>query len=102
MKECVIWTVNLDSKKSRSEGRRVPRRLAVPNVKLNELVEACKELGIPFRVEEKKYPRCWWEEGGRVVVEKKDTKTRMMIEIASRIAEIRERKKGQKSKKKRR
>ena len=102
MKEYVIWTVNLDSKKSRSEGRRIPRRLAVPNVKLNELVEACKELGIPFRVEEKKYPRCWWEEGGRVVVEKKDTKTRMMIEIASRIAEIRERKKGQKSKKKRR
>ncbi|WP_456468597.1 signal recognition particle subunit SRP19/SEC65 family protein [Archaeoglobus sp.] len=102
MKECVIWTVNLDSKKSRSEGRRIPRRLAVPNVKLNELVEACKELGIPFRVEEKKYPRCWWEEGGRVVVEKKNTKTRMMIEIASRIAEIRERKKGQKSKKKRR
>ena len=102
MKECVIWTVNLDSKKSRSEGRRIPRRLAVPNVKLKELVEACKELGIPFRVEEKKYPRCWWEEGGRVVVEKKNTKTRMMIEIASRIAEIRERKKGQKSKKKRR
>lgn len=100
MKECVIWTVNLDSKKSRSEGRRIPRRLAIPNVKLNELAEACKELGIPFRVEEKRYPRCWWEDGGRVVVEKRDTKTKMMIEIAAKIAEIREKKKGQKGKKK--
>lgn len=100
MKECVIWTVNLDSKKTRSEGRRIPRRLAVPNVKLHELAEACKELGIPCRIEEKKYPKCWWEEGGRVIVEKKSTKTKIMIEIAAKISEIRERKKERKRKKK--
>ncbi|WP_202320754.1 signal recognition particle subunit SRP19/SEC65 family protein [Archaeoglobus neptunius] len=100
MKECVIWTVNLDSKKSRAEGRRIPKRFAIPNVKLNELVEACSELGIRFRVEEKKYPKWWWEEGGRVVVEKTDTKTSIMIELAKKIAEIRSRKREQKQKKK--
>ena len=100
MKEGVIWTVNLDSKKSRSEGRRMPKRFAVPNVKLSELAEACKELGIPFRVEEKRYPRCWWEDGGRVVVEKRGTKTKMMVEIAAKIAEMREKKREQKGKKK--
>ena len=99
MRECVIWTVNVDSKKTRAEGRKIPRRLAVPNVKLNELVEACKELGIPFRAEEKRYPRCWWEEGGRVIVEKRNTKTKMMVEIARKIAEIRERKRKKKKKK---
>jgi signal recognition particle subunit SRP19 len=98
MKECVIWTVNLDKKKSRSEGRRIPRRFAIPNVKLNELVEACKELGLNFSVEDKKYPRCWWEEGGRILVEKRDTKTKMMIEIAAKIAEIREKRKSKRRK----
>ena len=93
MKECVIWTVNIDKKKTRSEGRKIPKRFAVPNVRLHELVEACKELGLNFRAEEKKYPRCWWEECGRVFVEKKDKKTKIMIEIAKKIAEIRERKK---------
>ncbi len=97
MKECVIWTVNLDRKKSRAEGRKIPRRFAVPNVKFSELVEACKELGLSFRAEEdKKYPRCWWEEPGRVFVEKTKPKTKIMIEIAEKIAEIRERKKKKK------
>jgi signal recognition particle subunit SRP19 len=100
VKECVVWTVNLDSKKSRAEGRRIPRRFAVPNVKLHELVEACKELGLKFRAEEKKYPKSWWEEGGRVVVEKRGTKTKLMIELARKIAEIREQKREQKKDKK--
>jgi len=101
MKECVIWTVNLDKKKSRAEGRRIPKRFAIPNVKLGELADACKELGILRRVEEMKYPKCWWEDGGRVVVEKRDTKTKMMVEVAAKISEIRERKrvKGKKKKK---
>lgn len=100
MKECIVWTVNLDSKKSRSEGRRIPKRFAVPNVKLHELAEACKQLGLNFRAEEKKYPKSWWEEGGRVVVEKSGSKTHLMIELAKKIAEIREQKKAQKKAKK--
>ncbi len=56
MKECVVWTVNLDSKKSRAEGRRIPRRFAVPNVRLQELVEACKELGLNFRLRRRSTP----------------------------------------------
>jgi len=96
MKECVIWTFNLDSRKSRSEGRKIPKRFAIPNVRLAELSEACKELGLNFRAEEKKYPKFWWEEGGRVFVEKKGSKTKVMVELAKKIAEIRERKKEKK------
>ena len=93
MSEYVIWTVNLDKKKSRSKGRKIPRRFAVPNVKLPELVEACKELGLECRFEDKKYPRCWWEDGGRVIVPKVKSKTKLMIELAAKISEIRSRKK---------
>ena len=101
MKECVIWTVNIDRKKSRSEGRRIPKRFAVPNVRLSELAEACRELGIECQVEEKKYPKCWWEQGGRVRISRNATKTKVMIEIARKIAEIRERKERKESKEKR-
>ncbi|WP_052400172.1 signal recognition particle subunit SRP19/SEC65 family protein [Geoglobus acetivorans] len=85
----VIWTVNIDKKKSRSEGRKIPRRFAVPNVKLDELAKACEALGLSYDVEQKKYPRCWWEEGGRIRVEKKLKKTELMIRLAEKIKEMR-------------
>ncbi len=86
----VIWTVNLDRKKSRSEGRRIPRRFSVPNVRIDELAKACEELGLKYEVERKRYPRCWWEEGGRVRVEKRMKKTELMIRLAEKIREMRE------------
>ncbi len=92
MKECVIWTANLDAKKKRSEGRKVSLKFAVPNVKIEEIVQACRELGIPFRVEEKRYPKSWWEEGGRVIVPKSESKIRIMEKIAMKIREIRKKK----------
>lgn len=87
---CIVWTVNIDRKKSRSEGRRIPRRLAVPNVKLDELAKACEMLGLSYEVEQKKYPRCWWEEGGRIRVEKKMKKSELMVKLAEKIREMRE------------
>ncbi|MEM4747686.1 MAG: signal recognition particle subunit SRP19/SEC65 family protein [Archaeoglobaceae archaeon] len=87
----IIWTVNLDAKKSRAMGRKISKKFAVPNVRFQELIQACQELGLEFKAESKKYPRCWWEEGGRVVINSKDRK--LMVEIAKKIAEIRERKK---------
>jgi len=92
MKECVIWTVNLDAKKSRSEGRKIPLEYAVPNVKLQELMDACRRLGLNYRAEEKKYPKCWWEDCGRVIVPKRGSKIELMKELAKKIAEIREEK----------
>lgn len=89
----VIWVANLDAKKTRAEGRKIAKRLAVPNIKLQEIAQACKELGLNFKVENKKYPRSWWEEGGRVVIEGNAKKTKLMLEIAGKILEMREKKK---------
>ncbi len=85
----IIWTVNIDKKKSRSEGRRIPKRFSVPNVKIDELAKACKALGLKYAIEKKKYPKSWWEEGGRVRVEKKMRKTELMILLAKKIQEMR-------------
>lgn len=99
-KSYVIWTVNLDKRKSRSEGRKIPKRFSIPNVKLQELVEACQELGIECVEEDKKYPKCWWEETGRIVVPKIESKTKLMVKLAQKISELREEKvKAKKDKK---
>ncbi|MDW8118481.1 MAG: signal recognition particle subunit SRP19/SEC65 family protein [Archaeoglobaceae archaeon] len=91
--KCVIWLANLEAKKTRAEGRKIPKRFAVPNLRFQELTQACKELGLNFKAENKKYPRSWWEESGRVVVEGNANKTKIMIEIANKILEIREKRK---------
>ncbi|AIY89357.1 signal recognition particle, subunit SRP19 [Geoglobus acetivorans] len=58
-------------------------------MKLDELAKACEALGLSYDVEQKKYPRCWWEEGGRIRVEKKLKKTELMIRLAEKIKEMR-------------
>ena len=85
----VIWTANIDRSLSRKEGRKIPKKLASPGVRLQELIEACSSLNLRFVAEEKRYPRCWWREGGRVIVEKGNSKPGLMREIAEKIKEIR-------------
>jgi len=88
----VIWTVNIDRKKSRGQGRKISRKKAVSNVRLSEMVEACKNLGIKCIPEVKKYPKFWWEETGRIIVPKNRSKSQVMIGIAEEISSLRERK----------
>ena len=65
----VLWPVYFDSGKSRSEGRRVPKRVAVPSPKASEILEAARRLGFKAVLEEgKRYPSSWWEASGRVLV----------------------------------
>ncbi len=85
----IIWTANLDKTLSRKEGRKIPRKIASPGVRLQELIEACSSLNLRFVAEEKRYPRCWWKEGGRVIVEKRGSKPKLMKEIAEKIKEMR-------------
>jgi signal recognition particle subunit SRP19 len=67
------------------------------------LEAACKALGISYRAESKRYPKSWWEDGGRIFVEKISPKTHLMIKLAQKISELREaEEKAKKEKKKRR
>ncbi len=85
----IIWTFNLDKRVSRSQGRKIPKRFAVKNVKLSELIKACEELGVEFIPEEKKFPKRWWEDGGRVKIKKIGKKGEIMLKLAKIISENR-------------
>ncbi|KAA6399526.1 MAG: hypothetical protein EZS28_004950 [Streblomastix strix] len=60
----VIYPAYLDSTKKKHEGRLVNKEIAVENPTINEIVAACKEVGLETRVEEKKkYSRDFFSEG---------------------------------------
>ncbi len=88
----VIWPVYIDSSKTRREGRRVPRGSGVSSPKLSELLEAAEELGLdPEPVAEAAYPRAWWEKAGYLMAEKKFKKSKLLIELAGKVIELRKR-----------
>ncbi len=86
----VLWPIYFDSTKSRSEGRKVPKSLALPSPKLEELVEAVKRLGLNYIVEEeKRYPRFWWETRGRLLVERRERKSLILKNVARELRSLR-------------
>jgi signal recognition particle subunit SRP19 len=68
MVENVIWPVYLDAEKTRAEGRRVSRDLAVEEPTAEEIAQAVQQVGYDAVIERSKtYPR-EYEPRGRVLV----------------------------------
>lgn len=82
----VIWPQNLDSAKTRSQGRVISRTDAVENPTLKEIADAARNLDLDAEMQpEKSYPKEWWEESGRVLVTKKWPKSVTVKRIAKEI-----------------
>jgi len=85
--KAIIWPVNIDSKKTKNEGRKVSMEDAVSSPKLREISKAAEKLGLNPEVEKgKSYSRSWWENSGRVSVDKTIPKREIMIKISKMIA----------------
>lgn len=81
-----LYLAYFDKSKSRKQGRRVPKELAVERPRLEEVIEAVKKLGLGAEVraaEGIRYPRCWWDLKGAVLVEKKVRKEELLKRVAS-------------------
>ncbi|RLI36853.1 signal recognition particle protein Srp19 [Candidatus Bathyarchaeota archaeon] len=79
---CVIWPIYFDANVSRKL-RRVPRSLAVPNPRLEELCIAVRKLGLKYEVVEgAAHPSRHWEETGYIFVEKKEPKEKLLRRVA--------------------
>ncbi|MGC8936687.1 MAG: signal recognition particle subunit SRP19/SEC65 family protein [Candidatus Methanomethylicaceae archaeon] len=79
----VIWPAYFDSKRTRLEGRKVPKKLAVESPSIELIFEVCKELGLdPILEKGKRLPRSHWEGTGRVLIRKTKKKNELVMEIA--------------------
>lgn len=88
----VVWPSELDSAKSRREGRKVAKGSAVQAPRLEEMNEAAKRLSLEAELAPgKSRPNAWWEKGGYVILPKNDsgTRTALLRSLASEIRRIR-------------
>jgi len=85
--EVVLWPVYFDSTRSRSDGRRVPKRLAVPSPSLRRLQQALDRLGFKYRVvKDAAHPRLPWRRTGMVFVEKAGSKSEILMLVARELS----------------
>jgi signal recognition particle subunit SRP19 len=88
--KAIIWPAYFDQAKSRNEGRRVPKSLAVPSPKIDEVTEATRKLGLKHEVRsEMGYPKTPWLKTGMLLVEKKEAKEQIIKKIAKQLQKMR-------------
>lgn len=86
----VLWPVYFDSTKTRLEGRRVPKSLAVPAPKLKELKKAVEQADLqPEVIVDAGYPSSPWQKTGLIMIPKKDSKTQILRKIAKELSKAR-------------
>ncbi|MCL2687457.1 MAG: signal recognition particle subunit SRP19/SEC65 family protein [Methanobrevibacter sp.] len=90
--ETIIWPVYIDSNRTKKEGRRINKSDAVSSPKLTEISRAANKLKLsPKTEDDKSYPRFWWEESGRVIIEREDiSKNSVLIKISETIKDLRQ------------
>lgn len=86
----IIWPAYFDSTKTRSDGRQIPKSLAVPSPKILEVKEAAEKLGLDYElVLDAGYPKAPWLKTGMLLVTKKETKKQIIKNIAKQLLKIR-------------
>ena len=93
MKKMVIWLSTIDSSRTRMEGRKIAKGLAIKEPTLSEMQKAAEHLGIQPDLEEVGYPKDQGHEKrtpGRILVEKKHTKTKTLKLLCDEIRRIRQ------------
>jgi len=86
----IMWPVYFDSTKTRGDGRRVPKGLAVPSPKILEVKEAVKKMGLSYEVVlDAGYPKTPWLKTGMLLVTKKESKEKVIRKIGKQLLKIR-------------
>jgi signal recognition particle subunit SRP19 len=82
----IIYPVYFDSTISRLKGRRVPKKHAVEKPSSEDIAKAVKSLGLnPLLEKNAAFSSTPWKKEGRVIVDKKGPKTKLLIQIANRL-----------------
>jgi signal recognition particle subunit SRP19 len=88
--KAIIWPAYFDLTKTRKEGRRVQKSLAVQHPKIDEVKIAVEKLGLEHEfAPEAGYPKTPWLKAGRIMVEKKGSKEQVIVKIAKQLLKMR-------------
>ncbi len=86
----IIWPIYFNQAKTRKEGRRVPKELAVKSPRITEITAAVCKLGLEHEVvAEASYPKMPWVKTGMILVEKTGSKEQAIKKIAEQLLKLR-------------
>ena len=82
----VIYPIYFDKSVSRLNGRKISKKNAVDKPKLEDISKAAKSLNLnPVLEKEIAHPSRNWKKEGRILVDKKDSKSKLLLQIANRL-----------------
>ena len=82
----VIWPVYFDKSVSRLSGRKVAKKHAVEKPSIEDIAKAAKSLGLhPILEKTVCHPSQPWKKDGRVIVDKKGSKSKLLVQISNRL-----------------
>jgi signal recognition particle subunit SRP19 len=85
-----LWSIYFDLNKSRSAGRRVPKKLAVSSPKLEEVQRAAKRLGLqPEIAPDAAHPNSPWFKTGLILLPKTESKSATLKKIGEQLSILR-------------
>jgi len=82
----VIWPIYFDKSASRLNGRKVAKKHAVEKPSVEDIAKAAKSLGLnPVLEKDCAHPSRNRKKEGRVLVDKKDLKSKLLVQISNRL-----------------
>lgn len=82
----VIWPVYFDKTLSKVEGRRVSKKHAVEKPNIENIIKSAKSLGLnPVLEKDSAHPSKHWKQDGRILVDKKGPKSKLLVQICNRL-----------------
>ncbi len=88
-KAWVLWPEYFDAHRTRDQGRRVKKGLAVQEPQMVDIVKAVERLGLGWKLEEEKsYPGAWWNKQGLLLVENNMPKSALLVKIAQELQRL--------------
>jgi signal recognition particle subunit SRP19 len=82
----VVWPVYFDKTVSRIAGRKVSKKDAVEKPSAENIAKAAKSLGLnPVLEKNAMHPSKNWKKEGRVLIDKKDSKSKLLRQISKRM-----------------
>jgi signal recognition particle subunit SRP19 len=85
----ILWPAYFDLTKTRKEGRRVSKKIAIPNPKISELEESLKKNNLKFEIFNVSYPKKHYLKTNLISIKKIDKKNDIIKKIADELSKIR-------------
>ncbi|UCH72050.1 MAG: signal recognition particle subunit SRP19/SEC65 family protein [Thermoplasmatales archaeon] len=83
----VIWPIYFDKSVSRLAGRKISKKHAVEKPSIEDISKAAKSLGFnPILEKNCAHPSKQWKKEGRILIDKKDSKSKLLLKIANRLS----------------